>query len=106
MAEQVRVQQALFGYREGHNLVAASVSLPPSVRHFLATITDASGSEIPEGFKITYTGLPVPQTDFYALFCTWPAPEMPRPGCVWSHVLLVELADLARMPDLSVLPGL
>jgi hypothetical protein len=106
MAEQVRVQQALFGYREGHNLVAASVPLPPSVRHFLATITDASGSETPEGFNIIYTGLPVPQTDFYALFCTWPAPEMPRPGCVWSHVLLVELADLARMPDLSVLPGL
>src|ERR1035441_6317079 len=31
---------------------------------------------------------------------------MPRPGCVWSHVLLVDLADLARIPDLSVLPTL
>jgi hypothetical protein len=28
---------------------------------------------------------------------------MPRPGCVWSHVLLIDLADLARLPDLSSL---
>jgi hypothetical protein len=73
------------------------------VRHFLATITDASGSETVEEFDTAYTGLPVPETDYYALFCTWPAPEMPRPGCVWSHVLLLQLADLARIPDLSVL---
>lgn len=106
MAEPFRVQQALFGYREGHNLVASSVTLQPSVRHFLATITDASGSETAPGFDTVYTGLPVPQTDYYALFCTWPAPEMPRPGCVWSHVLLIDLADLARIPDLSVLPKL
>src|SRR6185503_17112057 len=46
------------------------------------------------------------ETDYFALFCTWPAPEMPRPGCVWSHVLLIDLADLARIPDLSVLPDL
>jgi hypothetical protein len=73
------------------------------VRHFLATVTDASGSETPKGFEKAYTGLPVPDTDYYAFFCTWPAPEMPRPGCVWSHVLLLELTDLARVPDLSQL---
>jgi hypothetical protein len=28
---------------------------------------------------------------------------MPRPGCVWSHVLLLDLTDLARIRDLSVL---
>jgi hypothetical protein len=28
---------------------------------------------------------------------------MPRPGCVWSHVLLIELADLAGLPDLGEL---
>ncbi len=103
MTEQFRVQQALFGYREGHNLVAASVALSPRVRHFLATITDGSGPETDEGFEVAYTGLPVPETDYYALFCTWPAPEMTRPGCVWSHVLLLDLADLSQIPDLSVL---
>ena len=106
MPEQFRIEQALFGYREGHNLVAASVELPPSVRQFLATVTDGSGSENSQGFEAAYTGLPVPETNYYALFCTWPAPEMTRPGCVWSHVLLLDLADLARIPDLSILRSL
>ena len=28
---------------------------------------------------------------------------MPRPGCVWSHVVLIELADLAQLVDLGEL---
>ena len=103
MPERIRIEQALFGYREGHNLVAASVALAARERQFLATITDGSGPENAKGFEEAYTGLPVPGTNHYALFCTWPAPEMTRPGCVWSHVLLIDLADLARIRDLSVL---
>lgn len=100
MAEQIKLQQALFGYRDGHNLLATSTALAPRVRQFLATITDSSGPENNKGFEGSFTGLPVPETDFYALFRTWPAPEMPRPGCVWSHVILIQLADLARIPAL------
>ena len=103
MRDSIKIEQALFGYHAGHNLVAASVPLAPRVRQFLATITDSSGPENATGFEVAFTGMPVPETDFYALFCTWPAPEMPRPGCVWSHVLLIELTDLARIPDLSQL---
>lgn len=100
MAENIKIQQALFGYRDGHNLLVASTPLAPRARQFLATITDSSGPENNKGFEGAFTGLPVPETDFYALFRTWPAPEMPRPGCVWSHVILVQLADLARIPSL------
>jgi hypothetical protein len=101
MPDLIRVKQALFGYREGHNLLAGSISLSPRVRHFLATITDSPGTESSEGFDCGYTGVSIPETDYYALFRTWLAPEMPRPGCVWSHVLLLELTDLSRIPDLS-----
>src|SRR5437868_1831594 len=100
MPEQIKLQQALFGYRDGHNLLASSTALAPRVRQFLATITDSSGPENNTGFEGAFTGLPVPETDFYALFCTWPAPEMSRPGCVWSHVILIPLADLARIQAL------
>ena len=103
MPKQFKIEQALFGYRDGHHLVAASVALTPRVRQFLANVTDGSGPESPEGFEAAYTGIPVPETKYYALFCTWPAPEMPRPGCVWSHALLLDLADLAHIPDLSIL---
>lgn len=103
MHEQLRIEQALFGYSDGHHLVASSVELPAQVSQFLADVTDRSGPEKSEGFEVGYTGLIVPNTSYYALFCTWPAQEMPRPGCVWSHVLLVDLTDLSRIPDLSVL---
>jgi len=106
MAEKIKLEQALFGYRAGHNLVAASIVLAPRVRQFLSTVTDSSGPENPKEFEGAFTGLPVPDTDFYALFCTWPAPEMPRPGCVWSHLILIHLADLARIPELFSLRNL
>lgn len=98
---ELTLHQALFGYDGGHQLLAASLHLPTDAKHFLAVATDLSGSAPPTGFDQAYTGMPLPETDFYALFSTWLAPEMPRPGCVWSHVVLIELADLARLSDLD-----
>ncbi|PHI30891.1 hypothetical protein CRN84_16875 [Budvicia aquatica] len=39
----------------------------------------------------------------YALMRTWAAHEMSRPGCVWTHVLIVSFSDISRFIDLSVL---
>lgn len=98
--------QALFGYDGGHQLLATSLALPTEARHSLAVATDISGSAPAMGFDQVYTGGPLIGTDFYALYCTWLAPEMPRPGCVWSQVLLLELPDLAELPDLGSLRSL
>ena len=95
--------QALFGYDGGHQMLAASLSLSTEARHFLAVATDLSGSAPAQGFKHSYTGVPPPGAKFYALICTWLAPEMPRPGCVWSQVLLLDLADIAELRDLGAL---
>jgi hypothetical protein len=103
MNSELQIQQALFGYDAGHHLLSASVQLTSDVRHFLAVATDLSGSAPPEGFDSTYTGLPVPGTPYYALFCTWLAPEITRPGCVWSHVLLLESTDFSSLSDLGAL---
>jgi hypothetical protein len=103
MRSEFKFNQALFGYDTGHHLLGASVQLPAEIRHLLAVATDLSGSAPPEGFVAAYTGLPLTGTNYYAFFCTWLAPEMPRPGCVWSHVLLIELADFAELPDLGAL---
>jgi GTPase-associated protein 1, N-terminal domain type 1 len=93
--------QALFGYDGGHQLLAASLPLSTEARHFLAVATDLSGSAPQHGFDQSYTGVALPGKNFYGLFCTWLAPEMPRPGCVWSHVLLIDLADIAELRDLG-----
>lgn len=56
------------------------------------------------GLQLSYlTGYPLPDAGYYALARTWPAPEQPRPGCVWTHTLLIEFADLAALKDLSFL---
>jgi hypothetical protein len=101
-----KFHQALFGYAAGHDILASSVVLSIDARQFLANATDLSGSWPKSGFERTYTGLPVPGSDFYAIFCTWLAPEMKRPGCVWSHVLLISLADLADINEFSQLRSL
>lgn len=103
MREFARVEQALCGYRGGHQVLASSVDLSPRVRQFLATVTDSSGSDADGAGEKSISGLLLPDTRYYALFCTWPAPEMSRPGCVWSHALLIDASDLARIPDLHVL---
>ena len=106
MSSELILHQALFGYDTGHHLLGASLQLSSDLKHVLAVATDLSGSAPATGFEATYTGFPLVGTNYYVLFCTWLAPEMPRPGCVWSHALFVELADFAELTDLSVLRGL
>src|ERR1035438_7653912 len=103
MPVEVALHQAVFGYDAGHNLLAASCPLSAESRRTLAVLTDTSGPWPASGFDHAFTGTLLPDMPYYALFCTWLAPEMPRPGCVWSHVLLIELADLAGLADLGEL---
>lgn len=103
MTSTFSFQQALFGYDNGHHLLRASLPLPTDMRHTLAVATDLSGSSPAEGFEASYTGIPLAGSNYYALFCTWLAPEAPRPGCVWSHVVFIELADFAELKDLTAL---
>jgi hypothetical protein len=99
------IDQALFGYADGHRQIASSVRLPPKDLYLLSSASDlASGARL--GERDSYlSGLPLPESRRYALFRTWAAPEMPRPGCVWSHVLLLGPNISASIPALSeVLP--
>ncbi len=103
MAAAPVIHQAIFGYDAGHNLLSSSCQMTSESRRLLAVLTDASGPWPASGFERVFTGTPLPDMPYYALFCTWPAPEMPRPGCVWSQVLLIDLADLARLTNLDEL---
>ncbi|WP_354234952.1 hypothetical protein [Bradyrhizobium sp. I1.8.5] len=51
------------------------------------------------------TGLPLTEPVRYALIRTLPAPEMPRPGCVWSDVLLLDQRLLTTIGSLASLLG-
>ncbi len=90
----MRVEQTLHGYFDGHRLLASSVELPRDARHAMLGLSDLSGRAMVRGFDEYLTGYRLPGTDYYAVARTWYAPEMDRPGCVWTHTLLIARADL------------
>jgi hypothetical protein len=97
------VHQALFGYEDGHRLLASSIRLSPSVTASLTVASDLAPDVRFRGSDGYWTGLPLPEAKMYALMRTWPAPEKPRPGCVWTHVLLLDIATLATLSELDAL---
>ena len=85
----VKVQQALWGYSDGHHLLESSILLSNQAKRILSPLTDLSGSEFPLSFDGYLTGCPLKGEKCYALSKTWYATEMNRPGCVWTHTLFI-----------------
>jgi hypothetical protein len=94
---QSAIQQTLHGYAGGHRLLATSQRLPKDAERLLLLLSDLSGPTGGEQFEPYLTGYPVDSIGCYALARTWPAPEMPRPGCVWTHTLLIAAESLATL---------
>ena len=94
------IQQTLHGYHEGHRLLAASTKLPPTTEQTMAVLSDLSGHGIVRRFDEYLTGYGLPELGAYALAKTWYAPEMPRPGCVWTHTLLIPFGLLGNTGSL------
>lgn len=96
------VDQLLFGYRNGHELVAGSRTLPAGAQRELMPHVDASLESEGERDLI---GISLPSLSSYVLARIWPAPELPRRGAVWTHALVVGFAEL-RTRGLRSLLGL
>ena len=100
----ITVHQAVHGYRDGHELLSTSLpSLPEKARRLMSVLSDLSGDGIYKGFKEYLTGYPIDEPGLFAFARTWYAEEMERPGCVWTHTLLIEFSDLARLHSLAEL---
>lgn len=106
----LRIDQCLFGYDDGHRLLESSMRLDPEVASQLTLLSDLAPGVLFGSSDSYWTGLPIPKLGRYALMRTWTAPEMPRPGCVWTHVLLLEtsifeiVSDLWRLRDVARRP--
>ena len=96
----VRLEQAVHGYENGHRLLASSSELVAADRRVLARQTDNADAGRVAGWDALLTGHPLP-SGLFALSMTWSAPEMPRPGCVWTHTLILDTEGLrAASPSL------
>jgi len=91
------INQALHGYNDGHRLIASSISLSSADARTMIVMSDLSGAGVKPEVTGYLTGYPLEGAGKYVLARTWAAPEMPRPGCVWTHSLIIENADLAAL---------
>lgn len=98
--QSLQIEQLLFGYDRGHTLLASSETSSKKLAASLLSDTDWD-PRIESGTDCYLSGRPVAGEKRYALMKTWRAPEMPRPGCVWTHVLLFDDADLSRINQLN-----
>lgn len=92
--------QALYGYRDGHRLLASSRTLPIDAARALLILSDRSGPSLHPEFDGYLTATSLPDCPVYALCRTYDAPELSRTGCVYTHVLLIDWTDLSRLQDL------
>ena len=97
------LHQLLHGYAEGHRLLEGSFTLQDDLTRLMLRMSDLSGSSMVAGFEDYITGYPLASINAYALAKTWYAPEMPRPGCVWTHTLVIPSQVLTEIPSLRAL---
>jgi hypothetical protein len=88
------IDQTLHGYERGHRLLATSFPVSPEDDRVLLTMSDLSGSRVAERFLEYLTGYMLPSGSHYAIAKTWYADEMKRPGCVWTHTLLIPFSAI------------
>jgi hypothetical protein len=69
-------------------------------------MSDLSGGSVFPGFEEYLTGYPIPSLNLYVFAKTWYAAEMPRPGCVWTHSLILQSKDMDAIPSLDQLSKL
>ena len=101
IVKKPKLHQALHGYADGHHQLALSTPLKPRDQKRLLALSDISGPGARIGEEGYLTGYPLLESGFFALGRTWSAPEMARPGCVWTHTLLIEFSDLAALEALT-----
>lgn len=94
------IHQMLHGYKLGHNYVQGSIILPSSHdMDKIATLSDWS-EFVDKGGKSDYiTAYALPDNPYYVIAKSWYAEEMRRPGCVWTHSLLIQRTDIGKLND-------
>jgi len=97
------IHQAIHGYRDGHRLLSSSSPLSADSTRAMLVLSDMSGPSMQPGFDEYLTGYPLPGSEVFVLAKTWYAPEMQRPGCVWTHSLLIPSEKISHVTTACLL---
>lgn len=98
------IHQALHGYSHGHNLLASSYQLSTQDDEKMKMFTDWSeySGNRDNSYITTY---PLSDGVHYVVSKSWYADDMERPGCVWTHSLIIDLHNLDEKFDFRLLTG-
>ena len=97
----IKVEQALHGYANGHQLLASSVELNTDEKRRMDELSDLSGICEEKQVVDYYTGYPLSGGKKYVIAKTWYAYEKQRPGCVWTQSLILDTEDVGRISCMS-----
>ncbi len=96
----MKIEQMLHGYDNGHRLLACSIMLNDKAdMDTIATLSDWSEYISSNGDSSYLTAYPLKESGYFVIAKTWYAEEMKRPGCVWTHSLLIPFEKLNIMDD-------
>lgn len=96
----IKLHQMLHGYKLGHNYIQGSIILPSTHdMDKIATLSDWSEYVGTDNMRDYITAYPLDESPFYVVAKTWYADAMRRPGCVWTHSLLIHKDDLNKIVD-------
>lgn len=96
------VERQVHGYRQGHQLLAASEQLPKEDQSVVDQLSDVAGPLRPrERFESYLTAYPLPSGDRFVLARTWQDLTVARAGCVRTLSLIIPIADWAVAEGMS-----
>ncbi|MCO4882346.1 hypothetical protein VOI32_37740 [Paraburkholderia caribensis] len=95
----IKFDQVVHGYRDGHRQLVASLGLEVEAADAMALASDLLTSRSLRDDEDYITAYPLKSEHKYVFARTWPAPEMPRPGCVWTHSLVLDYVTVSKIDD-------
>lgn len=101
MEKVIYADQMLHGYANGHQLLEASCELDMNDKKKMDELSDLNGMTDDKSFVDYYTGYPLENGEKYVIAKTWYAYEMKRPGCVWTHSIVLNTKDINMDIDLN-----
>ena len=100
----MKIEQVLHGYNNGHTVLQTSIKgLSANDMSRMDILSDWSGYQDSRDDSSYITAYPLRNTPYYVVAKSWYAYEMERPGCVWTHSLLLNLDDIDKNFDFRVL---
>ncbi|WP_027229707.1 hypothetical protein [Phyllobacterium sp. UNC302MFCol5.2] len=96
------IERQVHGYRQGHQLLAASALLSMEDQAIVDRLSDVAGPLRPrESFEPYLTAYPLPSSRYFVVARTWQDMTVARAGCVRTLSLIIPMTDWAEAEGLS-----